>query len=306
MLKRDFHQTIWDCSSKGIASIIDLTMSNISADCNLIMTLFKDAADDYAKKNKMTRNNKVSPVFTNALTVMVTNILEREDSIKQDYEEKLNETKNHYEAELSKCKNEISELKAEQRMFLFELDAQAQYNRSENIKIHNVKYSAHEDTNSIIKDLGKYAGVPIKDEDISITHRLVSKDDLQKLTPSSKIPPIIVRFNRRDIKSKLLEARKNIMANTETPLNLKNASLYEDVTPLRSRIMYQLRQRDAKKAFKFVWSKGGRIYARTHAEAEMTTNQPKPRIINNPDDLLKNGFSQSEIDSIIKGDVISH
>ena len=55
-----------------------------------------------------------------------------------------------------------------------------------------------------------------------------------------------------------------------------------------------------------MWSKGGRIYARTHAEAEMTTNHPKPRIIDNPDDLLKNGFSQSEIDSIIKGVVISH
>ena len=108
--------------------------------------------------------------------------------------------------------------------------------------------------------------MPIKDEDISITHRLVSKDELQKLTSESKIPPIIARFYRRDIKSKLLEARKNIMANTETPINLKNAALYEYVTPIRSRIMYQLRQRDDKKAFKFVWSKGGRIYARTHAE----------------------------------------
>ena len=83
------------------------------------MSLFKDTAVDYAKRNKMTRNNEVSPVLTHALTVMVTNILEREDSIKQDYEEKLNETKNHYEAELSKCKNEISELKAEQRTFLW-------------------------------------------------------------------------------------------------------------------------------------------------------------------------------------------
>ena len=77
MLKRDFHQTIWDCSSKGIASSFELTMSNISADCDLIMTLFKDAADDYAKKNKMTRNNEVSPVLTHALTVMQWWILEK-------------------------------------------------------------------------------------------------------------------------------------------------------------------------------------------------------------------------------------
>ena len=285
-------------------------MADHSADVNLIMDLFKTAADDFSKKTKNTRNspqtdiNEVSPALTHALRVLVENILEREDSIKEGFEDKLNETKSHYEVELDKCRKEISELRADQRKLLFEMDAQSQYNRSDNIKIHNVKYSPTEDTNSIIKDLGKYAGVPIKDEDISITHRLVSKEELLKLTPSSKIPPIIAKFNRRDIKSKLLEARKNIMANTETPINIKSAALYEDVTPLRSRIMYQLRQREDKKAFKYVWSKGGRIYARTHAEADQTINQPPPHKINNPDDLLKIGFSQEEIDSIIKGSAI--
>ena len=281
-------------------------MADNSADVNLIMNLFKKAADDYSTKNKtrntsQLNNNEVSPALTHALRVLVENILEREDSIKEGFEDKLNETKSHYEVELDKCRKEISELRADQRKLLFEMDAQSQYNRSDNIKIHNVKYSPHEDTNSIIKDLGKYAGVPIKDEDISITHRLVSKEELLKLTPSSKIPPIIAKFNRRDIKSKLLEARKNIMANTETPINIKSAALYEDVTPLRSRIMYQLRQRDDKKAFKYVWSKGGRIYARTYEQAEQTTGQPKSHKINNPDDLLKIGFSQEEIDNIIKG-----
>ena len=128
----------------------------------------------------------------------------------------------------------------------------------------------------------------------------MSKQELQKLGPSSKTPPLIARFNRRDIASRLLGARKNIMANTETPLNLKNAALYEDVTPLKSRIMFQLRNRDDKKAFKFVWSKGGRTYALTHEEADQDP-MPRPHLINNPDDLLKVGFSQNEIESIIKG-----
>ncbi len=42
--------------------------------------------------------------------------------------------------------------------------------------------------------------------------------------------------------------------------------------------MYNLRQKDDKKAFKFVWSRGGRIYARTHEEAAAEP-QPKPHII---------------------------
>ena len=179
------------------------------------------------------------------------------------------------------------------------MDAQAQYNRSENIKIHNIKYSANENPNNIIKDLGKYAGVPITDTDISITHRLMSKEELLKLGPNSKAPPLIARFNRRNIATRLLGARKNIMTNTETPLNLKNTAMYEDVTPMKSRILFQLRNRDDKKAFKFVWSKGGRIYALTHEEADQ--DRPRPHLINNPDDLLKVGFSQNEIESIIKG-----
>ena len=195
---------------------------------------------------------------------------------------------------------------------MFDMDALAQYNRFENIKIQDIKYSTNEDTNAIVKDLGKYAGVVIKDEDISISHRLMSKDELEKLNTNTnstgntnstkpKIPSIIVRFNRRDIKAKLLEARRNIQTNTECPTNLKSAKMYEDVTPLRSRIMYQLRQRGNKKAFEYVWSKGGRIYARTPEEVAQTENQPRPHLINTPDDLLKVDFSKDEIETIIKG-----
>ena len=66
--------------------------------------------------------------------------------------------------------------------------------------------------------------------------------------------------------------------------------------------MYQLRQKDDKKAFKFVWSRGGRIYARTHEEAAADP-QPKPRIINNPYDLLNVGFTNADIEAIIKGNI---
>ena len=110
-----------------------------------------------------------------------------------------------------------------------------------------------------------------------------------------------MRFNRRDLKDKLLAAQKNLQYNAECPAYLKSARLYEDVTPLRSRIMYQLRNKDDKKAFKFVWSRGLRIFARTHEEAAMDP-QPRPHIINNPDDLLKLGFTEAEIEAIIEGD----
>ena len=50
-----------------------------------------------------------------------------------------------------------------------------------------------------------------------------------------------------------------------------------------------------------MWSKGGRIFVRTHEEAAADP-QPKPHVVNNPDDLLKLGFSKEQIETIIKGD----
>ena len=86
----------------------------------------------------------------------------------------------------------------------------------------------------------------------------------------------------------------------DCPAELKKATMYEDVTPLRSRIMYHLRQRGDKQAFKFVWSKAGRIYARTPAQAALPREQQGPPLkINTPDDLSKVGFSTTEIEDII-------
>ena len=183
------------------------------------------------------------------------------------------------------------------------MDALAQYTRSENIKIHGIQYEKGEDTNKIVKDVFKYCGVDIAESEISVSHRLMSKEEMDKITPATqdqRIPVIIARLNRRDLKTKLLESKKNITTNTECPAKLKKAMIYEDVTPLRSRIMYQLRNRDNKQAFRFVWSKGGRIYARTPEQAALERqHQGPPKIINNPDDLKKVGFSEQEIEDII-------
>ena len=220
--------------------------------------------------------------------------------MKVDYERQLSDKQNVIDEKLEV----IDDLKEEIKQQQFENDALAQYNRLENIKIHGVEYKGSESVVEITKEIGKYSGVKIEDSDISCGHRLMSKLELDKRAASTnkseKIPQIIVRFNRRDVKDKLLTACKNMQYNVECPPYLKNVRLYEDVTPLRSRIMYHLRQKDDKKAFKFVWSRGGRIYARTHEEAAANP-QPKPHLINNPYDMLKIGFTKSEVEAIIKG-----
>ena len=60
--------------------------------------------------------------------------------------------------------------------------------------------------------------------------------------------------------------------------------------------MYELRQRGDKKEFRYVWSRGGRIFCRT--PEEVLTK--KKHVINKPEDLSTVGFSPEEIEAIIK------
>ena len=274
-------------------------MANRDTDVNLVMTLFQQAAQDHGEGK-----NIIPPYLLHGLRVLVDNVFERQDNVNTDlieaYEKKLSDKQLVIDEKLK----EIDDLKGEIRKCHFENDALGQYNRRENIKIHGVEYKPNESITEIAKDIGKYSGVKIEESDISCGHRLMSKSELDKRAASAnkseKIPQLIIRFNRRDVKDKLLSSSKNLQFNNECPAYLKNVRLYEDVTPLRSRMMFQLRQKDDKKAFKFVWSRGGRIYARTHEEAAADP-QPKPHIFNTPDDMLNCGFTKSDVDAIIKG-----
>ena len=282
-----------------------------SADVLCIINLLKSAGDeklksDISNSGRSSRNNKgtddtfpkeVPAYLIECFRVLITNLTEREDNKRQALKE-------YFEGELAAKNRIISELQKKVKDNHYSIDAQAQYNRSENIKIHGIPYKKDENTNDIVKDVAKYCGVEINDQDLSTSHRLMSKDDINaNINPSNtdtKIPVIIARVNRRDLKSKLLEAKKNITTNIHCPDHLRKALIYEDVTPLRSRMMFHLRQRNDKQAFRYVWSKGGRIYARTSEDAARPREQQsRPIIINTPDDLEKAGFTKEEIANII-------
>ena len=293
-------------------------------DVDYVMNMVKASATDYFSTNKsydsttfaskviMKKGTKTeehssffneTPPFISALLRSLTKALLEQnktiiDQVKQEKDKEIAELK-------SELKAEIAELKSELRVCRNEVDALANYNRRENVKIEGVEFVDGEDTNEIVKEIGKYAGIEITDADISISHRLGSSNDdstppppgLPK--PQKRIPSIIFRASRRDIKNKLFEARKNVATNSNCPNKYKSVAIYEDVSPLRSRIMYELRQRGDKKEFRYVWSRGGRIFCRTPEEALMS-KVPKPHIINKPEDLSTVGFSHEEIEAIIK------
>ena len=280
-----------------------LKASNIPSDRVSRTGSSKKAATDTAPATE--EIPKEIPAYVIAmLNILVINITEREDTkiqeLRDEFEDKLAQKVIEFDTKLSEKDTIITNLTKKVRGNTFDLDAQAQYNRSENIKIHGIEYEKGEDTNKIVKDVAKYCGLAISDSDISVSHRLMSVEKMDaEINPANrdtKVTVIIARLNRRDLKTQFLECKKTITTNTECPRNLRKAMIYEDVTPLRSRIMFQLRHRNNKEAFRFVWSKAGRIYGRRHEQAAALPRdqQVKPFIINTPDDLTDAGFTKPE------------
>ena len=149
-----------------------------------------------------------------------------------------------------------------------------------------------------MKDLFHHTGEPLEDKEISVVHRIMTKDDVVDST-NEKIPSVILKFVHRTVKAYAFASRKLIDA--KPGCKFPNARIYEDVTPLRSRIMYELHQRKDNEDnffFRFVWSQEGRIYARTEDQANQSP-QPKPYIINRAEDLKKLGWTENKVYAII-------
>ena len=207
-----------------------------------------------AKETQNFTFNEVPPFILALMNEHTKMLLEQQKALFDTYKDEVNVL-------LIKKDETIADLRSELREVRNDFDALANHSRRDNLKIEGIEFTDGEDTNQIIKDIAKYGKVELEEAEISASistsHRLGStKPDNAipgQATTKKKIPSLFVRFNQRDVKTKFFDARKNLANNPECPAKYKAIAIYEDVTPLRSRIMYELRQRGDKQAFKYVW-----------------------------------------------------
>ena len=70
-------------------------------------------------------------------------------------------------------------------------------------------------------------------------------------------------------------------------------------------MLYALRNRknlDGAKTYKFTWSKEGKIFCRTEDQTKPTgpgQKLPRPGVVNKPEDLLKLGFTEQQVQDIV-------
>lgn len=82
-----------------------------------------------------------------------------------------------------------------------------QYSRRECLKIRGIPVSEGKDTNMLVMKVGELMGVEIKEDNISVSHRLPSSSKYKGKTIE---PAIIVKFVGLYVKERYYEGRKHL------------------------------------------------------------------------------------------------
>src|SRR5690606_4891150 len=130
-------------------------------------------------------------------------------------------------SDLEKLKVEIAtKLDRLQASFLQRMDAIEQYGRRNNMRSYGLPEEEQENTSALVAaNLTRTLGVHVNEEDIDVSHRLGRPQRQNQNRPRS----IIVRFVRRELRSKLLSRRKHLKGS--------GVSLAPDLTPTRMKLL---------------------------------------------------------------------
>ena len=139
-----------------------------------------------------------------------------------------------------------------------EVDAEnlKRYLRRDLLEIHGVPVLEGEDTNGIVKQV-THSASELNESDISISHRLPVNE--------GSIPPIIVKFTRRDKRDRIYSLKRNLSTKSALDLGFRQESrlfINESLTQKCRELLKEVKSFKRNKHFKFVWTKQGKVFLR--------------------------------------------
>lgn len=270
---------------------------NSNADCSLSLNnqkVIQDAVDDALKaislpdggkqqkiqtrnRNDDTIGNVVKQVLTELMPTVGKLIATAVQAATEPLLEKLSELGTvdlHDEA-----KQKIQSAFQRQKL---EIDRLEQYSRRDSIRISGVPEERQENTNEKVIKVVSDLGLSIQPSDISVSHRLGPYNgNSNNVRPR----PIIAKFVRRDIKTQICRNKKKI----KNVQGRENVFIDEDLTPLRFRLVKELR----KEPGRTVWTIDGRIFTKISRDGE-----EDKRTLENTEDFLDLGWSKEKLNDL--------
>ena len=159
--------------------------------------------------------------------------------------------------EIKSLKGEVKDLKQHVITGRLELEKAQQYMNRDVIKFCGIKEpklgpKEREDTNKTLKEVLLKANITLTDEDISVSHRLPTKE----ATRNGKPKTMLLKTSRRDVRNKIIRQKKSMRDNEEFKTAYPDVFMVEHLTPMRSKVAYKLRHDENVEK---TWTIDGRI-----------------------------------------------
>ena len=197
-------------------------------------------------------------------------------------------------SENADLRNTCVELKERVRKLELESDALEQYGRRNILRVSGIPEQNNEVTDDIIIQLASDLNVPISKKDIDRSHRVGKPDTGGRLGRTTKSTrqhrDIIVKFTSYNARHNLFQMRKELP--TTENANLKSIFINEDLTKIRSQILFEARNFRRGRKLNAAYSSDGKILIRDLKD--------KRHIVTSLDDLVRFGYVKT-IDVIESG-----
>lgn len=146
--------------------------------------------------------------------------------------------------ETSPANEEINKLKQD-------LNNLEQYGRLNNIEVHGILVSEHEDLMEKLTCVAdKLQVTRLKKEDVEAVHRVPSR--------KGKTPPIMIRFLNRSTRDEWLKNKKKLRSEDSND----NIYLQENLTEINKKLFFEAREKAKSLGYRYTWHRGGCTYLR--------------------------------------------
>lgn len=172
--------------------------------------------------------------------------------------ETLQNAMNSIKAKQKNIEEENKELKKKMRELEIEADERDQYSRNRNVQIDGIPHQKDENLEELVKEIGNKIEVTIDNNDIDVVHRIPTFS-------KNSVEPIVVQFVTRKIRDNVIKKAKiNKITTKDINMNGPDKAIFinDHLTRKRKDILHEAKKKKIELNFKYVWSKGGKIYMR--------------------------------------------
>ena len=125
------------------------------------------------------------------------------------------------------------------------------------LEIHGIPITTGEYTNNIVKKVVSLIepDFELADQEISISHRLLAAEGY--------IPPIIVKFTRRDTRNKIYSQKRNLSSKKASDLGYQQQSriyINESLTQKGRMLLKKVKEFKNNHHYKFLWTRHGKVF----------------------------------------------